>query len=45
MTDSSLCMNLVSIHWKLANVSAEAHKALKTAARVSPESKNPAKTL
>jgi hypothetical protein len=31
MTDSSLCMNLVSIHWKLANVFAEAHACPKSA--------------
>jgi len=31
MTDSSLCMNLVSIHWKLANLLAEPHKGPKVA--------------
>ena len=31
MTDSSLCMNLVSIHWKLANVFAEPHQSPESA--------------
>ena len=45
MTDSSLCIILVSIHWKIANESSHSHKAGTMTAIVAANPENNTKSL